>query len=105
MPADKITIDNGVIDCMLNDNRFLRDFPFLRTAKRKVVQGNQGCGGCGGGRRTPRVKQKPNYGLLKRQLAGMAKHKKVRLKSLLQAKQVRVKYQDVDGTEKVVKWH
>ena len=98
MAAKELTVERDMIDNMLRDQRFLNAFPFLKQAKAKAQRRGCGCG------RTRRQKaSKPNYNQIKRQLANLPPEKKAKLKQLLSANQLRIKFQRPEDGVKVVR--
>ena len=86
--TDTVEIDDTAVQMMLEDSRYLNAFPFLKQAKQQSAK-KRSCGGCGGSR--GRVTA-PNLAVLRRKLANMPAVKKVKLKQLLGAQKVAVKY-------------
>lgn len=97
MPArNLVVLEDGLIRSMAADQRFTREFPFLASLKTAVAAG---CGRCG--RRRQNADQAVALQAARRTLAGLPADKKKKLLSLLNARQVRIRYHD--GTQVVVK--
>lgn len=94
-----VEITDDTIRLMLHDTRFLNSFPFLKRAKDQQTKHNN-CG-CGSARQKTSA---PNMAALRRNIANMPAVKKVRLKQLLQASQVTVKYPKSEGGTVVKKF-
>lgn len=97
--AANVEVNNNVIQKMLQDNRFLRQFPFLRKIKQAAMQKQKR--GCGCGRKTKPNLVMPNLELAKRRLANMGPGQKLKLKHLLAAKQVSIPYRHATGGKAV----
>ncbi len=96
MPArNLVVLEDGLIRSMAADSRFTREFPFLAGLKASAA----GCGRCG--RRRQNADQSAALQAARRTLAGLPPDKKKKLLSLLNARQVRIRYHD--GTQVVVK--
>jgi len=88
VPVGEVEINDNTIRMMLHDSRFLNNFPFLRHAKQQAATRRK-CGGCGGARMKVTG---PNIATIRRNLANMPAVKKLKLKALLGAKQVKIRY-------------
>ena len=89
----QVTIDNATVQRMLNDERFLQAFPFLRAIKLVATRGRKSC--CGRKRRL-NVSQ-PNFEAARHKLATMEPRMKTKLKTLLDTEQVQIRYTRVAG--------
>jgi hypothetical protein len=82
-----IHVEEGTITSMANNPAVVKEFPFLASV-RKLKARRPGCGRCGAARTgTAAV-----YGAVKSTIAGLDGSKKRRLKELLGADKVRVRY-------------
>lgn len=89
----EIKITDEVVRMMLHDTRFLNQFPFLKQVQAQTTS-RKGCGSCG----TPRARMTgPNLAKLRQQLANMPAARKIKLKQLLNVKQVTIRYPGSGG--------
>ncbi len=84
--TDTVWLDETAITRLLGNQTALQEFPFLKTYVKLATK--KGCG-CGKGNRNKSV----DYRTIKRLLAEMAGDKKATLKQLLNARQVKVRYE------------
>lgn len=97
--AANVEVNNAVVQKMMQDTRFLQQFPFLRKIKQAGLRARKR--GCGCGRKTRPGPPKPDLELAKRRLANMGPGQKVKLKRLLEAKQVSIPYRRTAGGKAV----
>lgn len=90
-----VVLEDSLLRAISGDQRFITEFPFLAGLREKA---KQGCGRCG--RRAAQTAPQQTLDAAKRTLAGMARDKKKTLLRLLNAKVVRLRYQD--GARSVV---
>lgn len=83
-----LVINDQHIRNMASQDRFLKEFPFLRSLDRAEKTPRRGCGGC----RKSNVRVSEIFAAAKRTLAALPPAKKAILKKLLGAKRVRVVY-------------
>ncbi len=88
VPVGEVEISDNTVRMMLHDPRFLSSFPFLQQAKKKAMT-RKGCG-CSSGARMKMTG--PNLAVLRRKLANMPAAKKLKLKKLLGAKRITIRY-------------
>lgn len=94
----RVDITSQLIDRMINDSRFTTVFPFLKQAVR--TRRTKGC--CG---RPAQTITSVDYGWVKKNFAvGTTNNQKLKLKRLLQARQVRVTYRSDSGKIIVLKF-
>jgi len=88
---EQVVITDDLIRMMLHDTRFLSQFACMKQAKLQATKKKCNCGGS-------RMKlNKVNLGKLRRHIANMPAGKKLKLKQLLNAKTVQVKFTKVAG--------
>lgn len=85
-----LIIEESTLISMANTQAFLAEFPFL--AMMQKARGSGGCGGCGRSRT-----RNAAAGKIKRTIIGLASDKKQRLKQMLSAKQLRLRYLNDKG--------
>lgn len=94
MAGPAITVDDAVVQRMLGDERFLSEFPFLKMLggfdDQQAAGNGRRCGKCGRKNRETATR----YQHVKRGLADMDGAKKLKLKQLLGAGEVRIVYRD-----------
>jgi len=96
MPVTLKVIEDSTIISMANNAIFVKEFPFLERVK-KASRRKSGCSRCQvSDQHKADIIQKAKQGL-----AGLASSRKARLKTLLDAKKVRVIYRTPTG--KVIK--
>lgn len=83
-----LVLQDQHIRSMASQDRFLKEFPFLRSLDRAEKAPRRGCGGC----RRSNIRVSEIFAAAKRTLAALPPAKKAILKKLLGAKQVRVVY-------------
>lgn len=85
-----LVISDNTIRNMARQDRFLKEFPFLKSLANaeKPPERKAGCGSC----RKGNIRVSEIFGAAKRTLAALPSSKKGTLKKLLGAKQVRVIY-------------
>lgn len=93
---DLVVLDDGTLRAMASDARFTREFPFLASLARP----RHSCGRCGRARAGDAA-DVAALGAARRSLTELPKDKKKKLLSLLNARQLRVRYRD--GNRTVVK--
>lgn len=94
-----LVIDNDVLLKMASNPRVLSELPELAsmfTRLRERVAAQPSCGSCGGSQ-PQLVNNVPDFGAMRSALAGLPTEKRVRLRELLGAKQIRLYYQDAGG--------
>ena len=86
--ADVVWLDENAISRLLGSATAIDALPFLGTFAKQAAVKKKGCG-CGAGNR----RKAADFATLKRLLAEMPSDKKVVLKQLLNAKQIKVRYE------------
>jgi len=90
-PRHKLyVLEEGALTALASDEKFLKEFPFLRSLKSVP---KAGCGTCGGSNN----QRASAYTSAKAAIAGMGQDKKRKLKQMLSAKHVRVVYTTGSG--------
>ena len=89
-----VYIQDTLLETIARQDSFLREFPFLKAISRGSGR-RKGCGHCGGGQ-AARLTQN-TYAIVKATIAGLSSDSKRRLKTMLNAKHVRVVYRASSG--------
>ena len=93
-PIPQLQIDDETLRQMMQDPNVTSRFPFLATTLARANAQKAGCSGCTAKRRRPAV---VDYGVVRRQLAEMPLQQKAKLKQVLNAKQVVIRYNRPNG--------
>lgn len=94
-PRNLVVLEDGLIRSMAADQRFTSAFPFLGNLRGSEAS----CGRCG--RRRRNADQAVALAAARRSLANLSTDKKKKLLELLNARQVRIRYQE--GGQTVIK--
>lgn len=89
-----VVIEEGLLSKMANDAKFVKEFPFLKSLQSTKKPG--GCGGCKAAQERAVV-----FTSAKKAIRGLPSDKSNRLKQLLNARSIRVRYMD---RGKTVEW-
>lgn len=93
MAATIFKIDNGVIQMMANDPRYLTAFPCLKTASGVAAPRKRGCASCG----STSTAAAYNYSMAKQCLAQLRGDNLRKLLKMLDTRQIRITYQNLHG--------
>jgi hypothetical protein len=100
MTRPRVEVSNGVINQMVNDPKFTQVFPFLTSFVTQVTRTSR-VGGCRCRKKAIKAvtttSQQINYNGIRMQIVTMPNAKKIKLKQLLAAKQLRVTYKNPQG--------
>ncbi len=93
-----VVLEDSLLTSMAGNSAFVAEFPFLAPLARvlSAAAPRSSCGGCG---RTSSAPPLTPYGAAKAAIAAMPVAKKVRLKELLNARQLRVTYSGGNGRQ------
>lgn len=86
-----VVLEDGVIATMASQAKFLTEFPFLKNLL--VALEPSSCSSCGSGT----DKRRDAYAAMKMSIAGLGSSQMLKLKTMLNAKQVRLNYRDASG--------
>ena len=92
-PLLQVDLSDETLAAMLKNPNFTNRFPFLATTMARAQNAKAGCGGCGRRRRTVHI----DYGQVRRQISEMPAQEKIKLKQLLNTRQVSVRYTRPNG--------
>jgi hypothetical protein len=87
-----IYLQDSLIEQLSRDEKYLREFPFLRGTTPTM---KRGCRSCGGGQAARNRQQ--TYAAIKQAIAGLSGDRKRKMKEMLQTKQLRVIYRTGAG--------
>jgi hypothetical protein len=91
---DLVVLEDNTIISLLNDPSYAESIPCFYNKRELFRTTNNGCGACAHKRQE---KRRSAMAQIKSCLAGMSSEKKMQLKSLLDAKKVRVVYVNAGG--------
>ena len=92
-PLLQVDLNDDTLLAMMKNPNFTTRFPFLATTMARAQNTKAGCGGCGRRRRVVHI----DYGQVRRQISEMPAQEKVKMKQLLNTKQVTVRYARPNG--------
>lgn len=93
-----VVIDEGLIATMAANSNFVKEFPFLASLARLGAQPQKpGCGGC----TRNAVDNNATYAAARSAIGSMADSKKIKMKQMLNAKQVLITYKMPGGNKTI----
>ena len=87
-----VVLENSLLQSMAGNERFTREFPFLKTL---ATARRPGCGRCGG--RLSNRNQAAMLNTVKRMFHSLAAPQRLRLMTLLDTQKIQVVYQQPNG--------
>lgn len=91
---DLVVLEDSTIISLLNDPTYAESIPCFYNKRELFRTNNNGCGACAQKRQE---KRRSAMAQIKSCLAGLSSEKKTQLKSLLDAKKIRVVYVNAGG--------